>query len=141
MDPHLLPDNIRRLMDPKQRKALGLQTNEEIDEGLNAKEELEHQKMLEAWCRQRDLPIWHSRTDKKTTNKLGTPDFCLVYRNRVLVVEIKGPRGTLSPAQKDFADRLSRSGTQLHVTRSFQESRTLITAWLANLDEKAAAAL
>ena len=136
MDPRLLPDNIRRLIDPAQRKELGLLTNEEIDAAQDEKEELAHQKKLCGWLDSHEIAYWHSRTDKKTRTRLGTPDFVLVRGNRALVIEVKGPSGTLSPAQKAFQALLQSGQTPLHVSRSLQNSIALINAWIGELDKQ-----
>jgi hypothetical protein len=127
-----LPNNILKLIRKEDRKALGKAglTQGEIDDSIETKEELKHQKMLCAWLDRHEMPYFWSRSDKPTRSKLGTPDFCIVAGPRALVLEIKGPKGVLSPEQKEFARRLEGVDTPLHLSRSFQESLSIIKEWI-----------
>ena len=45
--------------------------------------------------------------------KAGVPDLCIIYRGDVLFVELKAPKGRLSPAQKDMQMQLARAGVRV----------------------------
>lgn len=133
MNPAELPDNIISKMSAADRKRLKLKTSEEVLEEQNAREELEHQEKLCEYLNLKEIPYWHSRTDRKTTTKKGTPDFCIVYKGAALIIECKGPRGKLTESQRQFIDRLQNAQTYVHITRSSNESLTVVKAWLASL--------
>jgi hypothetical protein len=52
---------------------------------------------------------------------VGIPDIILVYHGRLIGLELKAPKGRLSPSQREFHDRLMLSGAVVHVVRSLNE--------------------
>jgi hypothetical protein len=42
--------------------------------------------------------------------KKGIPDLCIIWRGRVVFVELKAPRGVQSPAQRGMANKLVYCG-------------------------------
>ena len=100
LDPKNLPENIRRCMEPRVRKELKTPTVDEALQKQDRKEELEMHRQLEAYCGHADIAIVHSRTDKKSTTKKGTPDFVLLWNGRGCAIELKGPHGKLTDEQR-----------------------------------------
>ena len=50
---------------------------------------------------------------KKMGMKAGMPDICIHYRGETLYVELKAPKGRLSPAQKAMQMQLARAGVRV----------------------------
>ena len=51
----------------------------------------------------------------------GIPDIILVYKGRIIGLELKAPKGRLSPEQKAFHDRLTLCGAVVYVARSLAD--------------------
>ena len=61
---------------------------------------------FEAWLRLNEIPYLHSRMDKKSTIRVGWPDFSIFYEGKTVFVEFKKPGGVLSQDQLDVAAEL-----------------------------------
>lgn len=95
-----LPDNIARLMPREDRVATGVKTSAEIQEAIAAKSEREFQEQCVALLRQRGVKrVVRSRTDKRTSNAVGTPDLLFCYHRRACAYECKFDKGRLSNEQ------------------------------------------
>ena len=57
----------------------------------------------------------HSRTDKRTTNRKGTPDFLFSIRGHSFAWEVKTASGRLSLEQERMLDRMSNPPNQWNV--------------------------
>lgn len=55
----------------------------------------------------------------------GVPDLALFWRGKGWLVEVKGPRGKLTPAEEAYA---VRSRTPVHIVRSVDELLKLLEA-------------
>lgn len=51
----------------------------------------------------------------------GVPDWIIVWDGRVLFLELKSKRGTLSDGQRAFRDKVTAQGFQYRVCRSLME--------------------
>jgi hypothetical protein len=51
----------------------------------------------------------------------GIPDIAIVYRSRAFFIELKGPRGVQSPAQRAMANKLNYCGGNVMLCRSVDE--------------------
>lgn len=118
-----LPDNIKKMMRPEDRKSLGVAglTNEEAIQRAQVKSERDLQKLIEALLRLKGVEPIRSRMDRKTSNNLGTPDFLFAVkgmiegeqpftRNKPRIFacawEVKLPGGKLSLEQTQMAARM-----------------------------------
>lgn len=64
----------------------------------------------------------HSRTDKRTTNTVGQPDFQIYARGaRSLFIEIKVLGGKLRPEQEDRKCELERLGFMVLICNTVEE--------------------
>lgn len=66
--------------------------------------------------------------------KAGVSDLVIIYRStgglpKTAFVELKAPKGVLSPAQHGFADWCERLGFEYHVIRELDEVINLVEAW------------
>jgi hypothetical protein len=100
LDSKNLPENIRRCMDPKIRKAMGALTLCEVFEKEDHRDELQMHRQLLNYLNHYEIPHVHCRTDQKATTANGTPDFIVLWGERGCAVELKGPRGKLTPVQE-----------------------------------------
>lgn len=79
-------------------------------------------------CRRRGWVAFSSRMDRRTTRKLGEPDFVIMAdQGRTLYVECKSRTGKLSPEQQALHAQARSLGHFVFVVRSFQEFSELIT--------------
>lgn len=53
--------------------------------------------------------------------KAGAPDLVLCYRGRLVGVELKGPKGSLSPSQRECHAEIQQAGGTITVVRSLKE--------------------
>ena len=110
MNRSVVPDNIVRRMNPKDRKSLGLKTSEEAIAVMQVRNELELQKQIVGYLRLRNIEVIWQRTDKRTTTKRGTPDILFAVNSNGFPTpcawEIKYDRGVPSREQTDMMLRM-----------------------------------
>ncbi len=132
-----LPDRVKVRMQPEERKDLGLEVMSEQHARLVRRLEKDEQNTLLSWLSLREddgiLVYDSSRTDRKTTNRKGMPDFRLYAKGGALLGEMKVGAGKLSPDQVEMIEKFSRSGTPVHVWRSAMQGIEEIRNWLAKL--------
>jgi hypothetical protein len=137
-DSHSLPDRVKVLIEPSERHDLGLETTSEMHERLVRRLERDEQTTLVNWLHLReedgDLVYDWSRTDRKTTNRNGMPDFRLYAKNRTLLGEMKVAAGKLSPEQVEMLEKFQRAGTEVQLWRSSLEGIEKIRNWLSALE-------
>lgn len=134
LDAKLLPDRILRRMEPRDRPPgnAGL-TAPEATEKANRKLEREEQRLFAAWLNLHALPhCWH-RTDRATGCLPGVFDFWVGYESRSAWIEFKRHPGAfmslMSPAQKEFAQKLSAQGLEQHLVTSAAEAIAIVKSW------------
>lgn len=59
----------------------------------------------------------------------GAPDFIFTWNEGCSWLELKSPKGRLSPAQKEFAHWCDRMGVPWGIARSVQEVEDHLMAW------------
>lgn len=84
-----MPERMRRLLAPEQRKEMKLLTSTEAQSKLDGKREKELQENIAALLRQRGIWFARQRMDRKTTGVVGQPDFLLAIKGRAIAWEIK----------------------------------------------------
>jgi hypothetical protein len=87
-----------------------------------------HQDIMD-YCDQK-WPRWkfvHSRTDKRTRNEAGVPDFIILMPGRhVLLVECKRPGEKVSPAQRDWHAEAAKEDHEVHIVHSMDEFKLAV---------------
>jgi hypothetical protein len=68
----------------------------------------------------------------------GIPDIMICYRGRLICVELKAPKGRLSPEQDAIHERLTLSGAVVCVCRSLDEVIDLLIQIIPDLKARAA---
>ncbi len=57
----------------------------------------------------------------------GVPDIVIYHNGRIIYVEVKGPYGSLSPAQKAWRAAAIARGAAFHVVKSLEEMAEVLT--------------
>jgi VRR-NUC domain len=79
-------------------------------------------------CQRRRFYFVHSRTDQRTTQQKGVPDFICAAPNGITYwIEIKTATGKLTPEQNVTRHVLGALDHQFHVVRSFAEFISVIS--------------
>ena len=60
--------------------------------------------------------------------KAGVPDLIIVYRGRVVAIELKSEHGRLSPAQKAMHERLTRAGALVYTATRIEHVEGFLRA-------------
>jgi hypothetical protein len=71
-----------------------------------------------------------SRTDRRTTNRKGIPDFRIYRGGRVLLAEMKMEGAKLSPDQEQMREKFLRSGTEVELWSSAEAGIRATRHWL-----------
>lgn len=81
-----------------------------------------------AWCKAQhpQVPFIHTRPDQPSGMTKGAPDFVIVYRGKILLIECKTGTGKLSPDQRDWHHLAELQGVRPHVIRSMAEFYELV---------------
>lgn len=76
--------------------------------------------------------IWYcySRTDKKTTQAKGVPDFLCCVNGTPLALEAKFAKGRTTEEQESTMAHMRKNGWQCHVVRSVEEVKTILDSLL-----------
>ena len=107
-----LTDKQKQMMSPADRRALGKlgMTAEEARERWAAGEEKKLQSLIANFLNLKEIYFETDRMDRKTSGKVGRPDFRICYRGRWIGVECKAEGGTLSPEQKATLEKIRKNG-------------------------------
>lgn len=76
---------------------------------------------VEAYCRENRFAYIHSRTDKRTTIGVGAPDFLVLAKGKVVLLELKSRTGKLRPEQMGWALQAEMNGFKVAVCRNMAE--------------------
>lgn len=107
-----LPENILSKMSPKDRASLGPagMTAEEAQKRFEAGQEKQLQNLITNYLNLHQIYFESDRMDRKTSGKVGRPDFRICYRGRWLAVECKAQGGKLTAAQADTLMTVRKAG-------------------------------
>lgn len=61
--------------------------------------------------------------------KAGTPDIAIVHRGRALFIELKAPKGRVSPAQKKTIPAIEAAGAPCAICRSLDDVQANLKTW------------
>ena len=128
----ILPPNVLRCMDAKERKAMGKagELPEEIQARVDEKSHRELQNDLVALLSLRGVTPLAAPGVGKSKMKLGWPDLTFAYRGVPCVWEIKVGRDTLRTEQIQLQAELQKpeNGWRHAVIRSVQEAKMFLDA-------------
>ncbi len=122
----VLPESFLRCVAPADRKKLGKagRTKSECDAVQAEKSERELQKQIVNLLRLKDIEVIASRTDRRTSNNVGTPDLIFAVHGQAHCWELKLPGGKLRAEQEQMALRLQSplNGWRWRCIRSVDEA-------------------
>ena|SRR5438876_9589024 len=121
MKTSVLPESYRRCLSPQDRKALSQPTIEESKKIGEARLERDLQKLIYSELLRRGLFFHYSRSDRRTTTRLGTPDFALPIHGKYVAIECKTPTGFQTQEQLHVQTKIELQGGNYHLARSFDE--------------------
>jgi len=129
-----LPNHILKLMKKEDRpEGVAGMTTDEVAEMNDKQTERDIHDDIESYLRRNRIPYDHSRMDKRTTNKVGDPDFKIYMFNHVLFLEVKKPDGKLSPEQIKRIEELQLRGNTVEICYSYDQAKNLIEKWFPTL--------
>lgn len=120
---NMLPDALLKCMPKSARAELGKagRTNDEIQAEQIVKSEREMQRLISSWLKLNSIPFVQARNDRKSTIKVGWPDFTFPINGRFVAVEVKFEKGDTSTEQDAVISGLIKSGALVFIVRSFVE--------------------
>ena len=80
--------------------------------------ERQDQKIFSAWLSQRGLYFIQARADRKSTIRIGHPDFSIFRDGRTLFLEMKCPHAQPSREQIQCLNALRSAGFEAEIVRS-----------------------
>jgi hypothetical protein len=110
------------------RKALGKagMLPEEAEAAFIAKNERQLHDQIANLLRLRRIWFCHSRTDRKTTQAKGVPDFLLALNGAAVAIEVKYGPGKLSDDQERCIAHMRACGWSVHVVRDLEAVRAIL---------------
>lgn len=120
-----LPDNLLRCMSAADRRALGQQTAAEAQGKYLAGEEKRLQKDIAQLLNLKGAWYRTSRMDRRTTGRVGEPDFVGIYRGSGFAIECK-VRAPLTAAQARELEAIQKAGGFAIVARSVADALQLL---------------
>lgn len=127
----VLPEHVLKRMSAADRSQLGKagRTMAEAAEVFCFKSERDLQKHINRELNRRNIPFIYSRSDRRTTNTKGTPDFVFPLRGlfgRYGFIEVKFGSGKPSKEQTELIESLLANGAIGIVTKSFVEVKEFL---------------
>jgi VRR-NUC domain len=141
-DPASLPDAFKKLMSTTDRQAVAAAaghpkaafTSEEATRKYLVRLERQEQNTLVSWLSLQEeagkLTFDWSRTDRRTTNRKGMPDFRIYRDGQALLGEMKMEGAKLSPDQEQMREKFLRSGTEVELWSSAEAAIRATRNWL-----------
>lgn len=107
----------------EQTKALkSAEVRQKMAAKADAMAEKELHKQIEQWLRMKGVRcIVHSRTDKKTTQAKGVPDFLFMMRGNAFAIEVKIGNNQLTKEQEAWLVDAAVDGWICRVVRSLDQ--------------------
>jgi hypothetical protein len=129
----LVPEDRQVVAACVQHPNAGLLAEEALAKGLRRLERQE-QNTLVAWLTLQEeadkLTFDWSRTDRKTTNRKGMPDFRIYRSGLALLGEMKMDGAKLSADQIEMREKFLRSGTEVQIWSSAEVGIRATKNWL-----------
>ena len=138
-----VPENIWNLMSEEDRRLIAqgnvppkvrLTANEGAVARYVHRTERQEQNTLASWLglqEERGILVYDwSRTDRRSTNRKGMPDFRVYRDGRVLLGEMKIEGAKLSPDQVQMCEKFLKCNTQVEVWSSADHAIRLVKNWL-----------
>lgn len=120
----LIPENIRKLMAPTDRAAIGkaATTNADAQAKQDGKLEKQLQENIAALLRLRNIWFTRQRMDKRTTGVLGQPDFIFAINGKACAFEVKLPGNRPTAEQVGCHTAMCANGWFVRIVYSEHEA-------------------
>ncbi len=131
LDRSRLPDSLLRRIAPADRRSAGLpaplsELTVEATVKADRKREKDLQEQITNWLMLRNITVIRSRTGRKTSNNVGTPDLIFSVMGRAVALELKLPGMKPTPEQKRFLSALSSDGWKVAIVHSLDEAMAVV---------------
>ena len=120
-DKRFVPPHFTRLMDPEDRKKLGLRTWEESRAEGELKLERDLHTEFIQFLNLHRLGYYHAPMFKKSELEKGIPDFGIYRGSRILWIEFKVGKNKLDPDQQNKIAEMLVDGNEVRVCWSIEE--------------------
>lgn len=119
----VIPNHILKLMRPEDRAPLGKSAmlSSEAQAACDTRSEKQLQTLCENYARQRDIPFFRQRMDRKSNMKKGAPDAFVCAKGRFLAFEFKVGGNQITSDQANCIHDIRKSGGSAYVVREFVE--------------------
>lgn len=121
-----IPEHIRRLMPPDDRRACAAPTMDEQNARHEHKRETKLQHDMVALLGHMGIVVNVSRTDRRKTDKKGWPDLTFAVQGLACGVEVKTATGQRTPEQVAVMERMAANGWRVAVVRTLGELREFV---------------
>lgn len=120
----ILPSHILEKMDPSQRAKLGKAgiTAAEAQAKFVARSERDIQSQICNWLNLQGIAFYRAAMNKKTTGRVGWPDFTFAVSGFACALEVKFGPGKLRPEQESTITAMGKNGWRVAVVRSLEEA-------------------
>lgn len=122
----IIPQNIVERMSPMDRGDLNQSTAEERSSIVDLRLERDLHKLIMNELSRRQIFYVHSRTDKKTSQNVGVPDFIFAVLGLPTAVEVKLPGRKLTADQEYVRNAMIQDGWRYEVVYSFDQFVSLL---------------
>lgn len=87
-----------------------------------AKSEKELQEQITGFLERNNIVVIKSRTDKKTSTNVGTPDLLFALKGRPIAYEVKFPGKKATREQQTMMDKMTANGWRCFVIHSYDKA-------------------
>lgn len=102
--------------------ALGRGPTESEPTKEEAKSEKELQEQIVGFLERNNTVVIRSRTDKKTSTNVGTPDLLFAIKGRAIAFEVKLPTKKTTKEQRDMMEKMTANGWLCFVIYSYDKA-------------------
>lgn len=129
-DKTFIPPHFINLMSPEDRKKFGVHTNAEHQASNDLTTEREIHNQFRSWLSLKGFPVfYHSDPVRRPTIAAGLPDFGVFRDSRIIFIEMKVGKNTLSGEQEAVFQRMGSDGNIILVCHSYDEARRAVAAF------------
>jgi hypothetical protein len=123
----VLPENIVRRMSKEDREKYGVKTNEEVDAEVEIKLERDLHNKFISFLKRHSLGYYHADPSRKSTVASGLPDFGVFRGSRIIFIEFKIGKNTLSEVQKNRICVMLLDNNTVCVCNGYAEAIRLVS--------------
>jgi hypothetical protein len=122
----VVPENIAKRMSPEDREKYGVKTAAEIAAEAEIKLERDLHNKFISFLNRSELGYYHADTSRKSTITSGLPDFGVFRGSRIVFIEFKVGKNTLSEVQKKRIGIMLTDNNTVHVCHGYAEAIRLV---------------